>query len=213
MNLPTKEIQMRYDYGKIVPWFLKKASLFLGKEYVVSDAERPIIFAMIAYMLNDDLVAKEMNFDLNKGILLSGPIGCGKTSLFKILRHCKFPKAKYNMPSTRTIVSEFMREGYPILEKYTNGISIGDSIKPKVYCFDDLGIETSSKFYGNDCNVMAEILLSRYDLFVEKKILTHLTTNLTASEIEHQYGNRLRSRMREMFNLFGYEECIEDKRR
>ncbi|WP_312324635.1 ATPase [Soonwooa sp.] len=213
MKLPTKEIQMRYDYSKIMPWFRRKASRFLGKEYYITEEEKSILFATIAYMLNDDLVAKEMNFDLNKGILLSGPIGCGKTSLFKILRYCKFPRAKYNIVSTRSVVTEFIRDGYPVLEKYTNAVAIGELVSPKTYCFDDLGVEAASKFYGNDCNVMAEILLTRYDLFVEKKLLTHVTTNLTASEIEHQYGNRLRSRMREMFNVFGFDNFVEDKRK
>jgi len=39
-----------------------------------------------------------------------------------------------------------------------------------------------------------------------------LITNLAAGEIESIYGNRLRSRMREMFNLFGYDEESKDKR-
>ncbi|WP_454059755.1 hypothetical protein [Elizabethkingia ursingii] len=52
----------------------------------------------------------------NKGILLSGLIGSGKTTLFKILRHCSFPAENYGIVSTRNIVSEFMREGYEILE-------------------------------------------------------------------------------------------------
>ena len=213
MQLPEKAIESRYDYNKIIPWFRKKASKFIGKEYVISKSEKGIIFALIAWMLRDDLVAKEMNFDLNKGILLSGPIGCGKTTLFKILRHCNFPSAKYGIVSTRQIVSEFMREGYEILENYSRGNLYNDNRIPKNYCFDDLGTETSSKYFGNDCNVMAEILLTRYDLFVEKGIITHLTTNLSATEIESQYGNRLRSRMREMFNLFGYEENSGDKRK
>ena len=59
---------------------------------------------------------------------------------------------------------------------------------------------------------MAEILLSRYDIFTAKKIQTHITTNLSASEIETQYGNRIRSRMREMFNLIAYDKTIKDKR-
>ena len=50
-------------------------------------------------------------------------------------------------------------------------------------------------------------------LFKEKGLITHITTNLTATEIETIYGNRLRSRMREMFNLFGYEESCWDKRK
>ena len=213
MQLPEKVIESRYDYNKIIPWFRRKASKFIGKEYIISESEKGILFALVAWMLKDDLVAKEMNFDLNKGILLSGPIGCGKTTLFKILRHCNLPAAKYGIVSTRHIVSEFMQSGYEILEKYSNGNLSHDIRTPKAYCFDDLGTETTSKYFGNDCNVMAEILLTRYDLFKEKGIITHLTTNLSATEIESQYGNRLRSRMREMFNLFGYEENSEDKRK
>ena len=213
MQLPEKVIESRYDYNKIIPWFRRKASKFIGKEYIISESEKGIVFALVAWMLKDDLVAKEMNFDLNKGILLSGPIGCGKTTLFKIFRFCNFPAAKYGIVSTRHIVSEFMQSGYEILEKYSNGNLSHDIRTPKAYCFDDLGTETTSKYFGNDCNVMAEILLTRYDLFVEKGIITHLTTNLSATEIESQYGNRLRSRMREMFNLFGYEESSGDKRK
>lgn len=47
---------------------------------------------------------------------------------------------------------------------------------------------------------MLEILLSRYDLYTSKKLQTHITTNLSASEIEKNYGNRGRSRLREMIN-------------
>jgi hypothetical protein len=60
---------------------------------------------------------------------------------------------------------------------------------------------------------MAEILLSRYDQFVAKKLITHLTTNLSASEIESSYGNRIRSRMRELFNLIAFENTVNDKRK
>lgn len=59
---------------------------------------------------------------------------------------------------------------------------------------------------------MAEILLSRYDIFTAKKIQTHITTNLSASEIETHYGNRVRSRLREIINLIAYEKSTPDKR-
>lgn len=60
---------------------------------------------------------------------------------------------------------------------------------------------------------MAEILLTRYDLFVSKNLLTHLTTNLSASEIEEIYGNRIRSRLREMLNLISFDKNSIDKRK
>ncbi len=72
--------------------------------------------------------------------------------------------------------------------------------------------KVSILFYGNECNVMAEILLRRYDLFINKKLQTHITTNLSASEIEKNYGNRVRSRIRNMFNLIAFDKNTKDKR-
>ncbi|HCY80234.1 MAG TPA: ATPase, partial [Xanthomarina gelatinilytica] len=62
------------------------------------------------------------------------------------------------------------------------------------------------------CNVMGEILLSRYDLFLQRKIRTHATTNLNAQELEGRYGNRVRSRMRQLFNLIAFDKESKDKR-
>ncbi len=59
---------------------------------------------------------------------------------------------------------------------------------------------------------MAEVLLSRYDLFVSQHMITHLTTNLAASELEELYGDRVRSRLREMFNLIAFDKNSKDKR-
>ncbi|WP_194777919.1 P-loop NTPase family protein [Pararhodonellum marinum] len=71
---------------------------------------------------------------------------------------------------------------------------------PKAYCFDDLGVEVSQKYFGTEYNVMAEILLTRYELFINQRMITHITTHLTGDEIEKRYGDRIRSRMREMMN-------------
>jgi len=105
---------------------------------------------------------------------------------------------------------EFIQDGYQIIHKYSKGKLY--EFEPKTICFDDLGTESNLKYYGNECNVMAEILLSRYDVYIAKRIQTHITTNLSASEIESQYGNRVRSRMRELFNLIAYDNNSKDKR-
>jgi hypothetical protein len=60
---------------------------------------------------------------------------------------------------------------------------------------------------------MTEVLLSRYDLFKPKKMITHLTTNHSSSEIELFRGNRVRSRMREQFNLIAFDSKAVDKRK
>ena len=81
------------------------------------------------------------------------------------------------------------------------------------FCFDDLGVESIGRYYGKDCNVLGEILISRHDLFIKHKIKTHATTNLNAVELEERYGNRVRSRMRQMFNLIAFDKGSLDKRK
>ena len=117
---------------------------------------------------------------------------------------------RHIIKSCRDVSFEFIQDGYEVISKYSR-----QSFRyhhPKTYCFDDLGTENSLKYYGNDCNIMAEILLSRYDLFISQKLITHLTTNLNSSEIEQMYGSRVRSRMREMFNLVSFSNKSKDKR-
>ncbi|WP_372745924.1 hypothetical protein [Lutibacter sp.] len=47
---------------------------------------------------------------------------------------------------------------------------------------------------------------------MEKEKKTHITTNLNAKEIEKHYGNKVRSRLRAMFNLISFSQNSIDKR-
>ena len=60
---------------------------------------------------------------------------------------------------------------------------------------------------------MAEVILSRYDLFMNLNIKTHITTNLSASEIEKYYTERVRSRLRQMMNVLFVPADRKDKRK
>lgn len=82
-----------------------------------------------------------------------------------------------------------------------------------VFCLDDLGVEPTGRYFGKDCNVIGEVLLSRYDLFLAHQLRTHATTNLNAEELENHYGNRVRSRMRQRFNLIAFDKKSRDKRK
>lgn len=115
------------------------------------------------------------------------------------------------MKNTRDITVEFIKDGYEVIHRYSRWKL--NNTEYRNFCFDDLGTENNIKYFGNECNVMAEILLSRYDLFVSKKLVTHITTNLSATELEQTYCNRLRSRLREMVNLIGFDKEVKDKRK
>ena len=161
-------------------------------------------------MIKDQNTALKEQIDLNKGILLSGPIGCGKTSIMHLIRPFASPLSDYKIKTCRELSFEFAKSGYDAINKYT--LKQNYQSRLPGYCFDDLGAEQQIKHFGNDCNVMAEVLISRYEQFVENNSITHLTSNLSASEIEMLYGNRLRSRMRNMFNLISFNVNSNDKR-
>ena len=191
-------------------WIEQKGIELYGNHFKILESDYQIIYKLIAYFLKDEPTCFQNNINLNKGILLSGPIGCGKTSIMNIMKYLTPTEHKFFVKPCRDISFEFIQDGYQIIHKYSKGKLY--EFEPKTICFDDLGTESNLKYYGNECNVMAEILLSRYDVNIAKRIQTHITTNLSASEIETQYGNRVRSRMREMLNLIAYDKTTSDKR-
>jgi DNA replication protein DnaC len=205
------EIKSNYNYPEIIKWLEQKGKQSYGDSFSISEEDIPIITTLLVYFLNDEITAKTIGIDLNKGILLSGPIGCGKTSLMNIMRLVPQQDRKFILKTTREISFEFIKEGYEVIQRYSSGNKLQNNVKN--YFFDDLGTENNLKYFGNECNVMGEILLSRYDLFINKKIITHITTNLSASEIEAAYGNRVRSRLRQLCNLVAYDYNSIDKRK
>jgi energy-coupling factor transporter ATP-binding protein EcfA2 len=196
--------------------FLEKCGrVTFGDHFKIRSVDYKIIFQLLVYFYYDLENAERLSINFNKGILLSGPVGCGKTSLMILIRFLLSSDEQYSVISTRDVRMEFLRDGFQVIEKYSmKSFLVGqDAIRPKAYCFDDLGLEGDLRYYGNETNVMAEILLGRYPLFIHQRMKTHATTNLSSDELEEVYGNRVRSRMREMFNLIAFDHKVADKRK
>jgi energy-coupling factor transporter ATP-binding protein EcfA2 len=232
--------QIIYDFQKMLIYLEAKGKLLFGKNFKIYPEDEAILYKLCVYFIRDFETCRKLKINPNKGILLSGPVGCGKTSLMKLLSFIVPHQNKHRVIAARNITFNFNKSGFKIIEDYGNN---------GFYCFDDLGVETTGRHFGKDCNVMGEILLSRYDLFInsvslraqsrspssnhschpaldagshnskqlitksQKPILTHATTNLNAQELENRYGNRVRSRMRELFNLIAFDKESLDKRK
>ena len=198
-----KDNHIHYDFKSILIYLDAKGKLLFGKNFKIYEEDEVVLYKLCIYFIRDFEACAKLNIDPNKGILLSGPVGCGKTSLMKLLRHIVPHHKLYEVIPARNITFAFNNIGYKTIQEYGNS---------SFYCFDDLGVETTGRHFGKDCNVMGEILLSRYDLFLQRKIRTHATTNLNAQELEERYGNRVRSRMRQLFNLIAFDKESKDKR-
>lgn len=205
----------KFLFSEVTAYLQKFGRQTYGNHFTIIEEDYETIYKLLVYFYQDVKQAEKLNIKLHKGILLTGPIGCGKTTLMSLLRYIYSPEKQYIMLPTRKIAYEFAEEGFKIINKYSTQSfkSSGSELLPKTYCFDDLGVESSIQHFGNKLNIMAEILLNRYDLFIAHQMQTHFTTNLSASEIEDIYGNRVRSRLREMINVLAFHAHIEDKRR
>ncbi len=202
--------QKIYDPTKCFQYLENQGKSIYNPNFKIHQNDIPTIYKLLVYAIQDQNTASKIGIDIKKGILLSGPIGCGKTSLMHLLKPYLHPKNDFKIKTCREISFEFAKSGYEALLPYTQ--KSNNQIRLPGFCFDDLGTEKQIKHFGNDCNVMAEILITRYEQFIENGTITHLTTNLSASELENFYGNRLRSRMRSMFNLISFDRNSIDKR-
>ncbi|MGI4736096.1 MAG: hypothetical protein ACRYG7_13045 [Janthinobacterium lividum] len=156
--------------------------------------------------------------DPDKGLLLAGPVGCGKTTLLRLFM--RNPLQKFGVVSARTVASAYQMKGAAGLEPYLTAHHTGGVV------FDDLGTEaTSVLHFGTSCNPMAEVLLARYDEFQAGRlpgVYTHLTTNLPVGEASDTpgtlslyglYGQRVMDRIREMFTLIAFDPTSPSLRR
>jgi DNA replication protein DnaC len=194
-----------YHFKACLEFIQAKGKEKYGNEFSIRKEDFILIRKVLCYAIRDEEACQKYEIDFNKGILLLGPVGSGKTSLMTLIRDFFPTSFRPILKSTREVSYEFIKEGYEIIDQY------GKS--DKVFCFDDLGVESSLKHYGNECNTMGEILLSRYDQFIQFGTITHVTTNLNSVELEKTYGVRVRSRLREMFNLITFPKETQDKRR
>jgi DNA replication protein DnaC len=193
-----------YDCNETLIFLENFGKIKYGSHFKIHQKDRFIIFKMIIHAIQDDESCLKHYIDPKKGILLIGPVGCGKTTLMNLVREFCYDHNHYLIKSVRDIALEYSEDGHKALKKYSKQL--------KIYCFDDLGVEQNLKHFGNTCNTIGEILLDRYELLIKFNVLTHATTNLNAQELESLYGNRVRSRMRSMFNVLTFSKSEPDKR-
>lgn len=200
------ESEMRRPWGPVEMgiWVKWKAQQ-LGIDLVVDDTNREVMFALCRYFTGHEAFEKmQEGWSLNKGIMLCGLQGRGKSFVMSLFASNQ--RRSYKVISCRVLADKFADDGHEVLHVWSNPLYVPthhDTFWQNEIgvCFDDLGTENTKKNYGNQVNVMENIILNRYDMGSMPYYYTHVTTNLSSDEIEQAYGTRVRSRMRQMFNM------------
>lgn len=185
------------EQWKVAKWVAKS----VAPDFKLDDWIKPVFENLCLYFTKDP----RFNGDLNKGIMLVGNVGVGKTLLMRAFARNK--RQCFDIIKCRTVADEFSEDGPEMMPKYYDApkslIGTFEYFLQKQigYCFDDIGTEDApAHYYKNSMNVMEKVILNRYDNRLPYD-LTHFTTNLPMEDIEASYGTRVRSRLREMVNL------------
>ena len=90
-----------------------------GDSFKVYEFDKSTLYKLIIYMIKEQNTAQKLGIDLSKGILLTGPVGCGKTTSMQLLKLFSNPSFDYKIKSCRDISFDFAKQGFEVLEPFT----------------------------------------------------------------------------------------------
>lgn len=170
---------------KFLRWSSKER--YEKRELIENEHTLRLIKVICFFLSDDPRFETELGYSFKKGLLLRGICGLGKTYLLKCLS--ENPRNPIYIKSMIEIAEEVHANGsfeLPIAKKWY---------------IDDVGSETAPvNHYGTKINWFKDFLETYYLNKIEYSGLI-ISTNLNNVALEEKYGFRVRSRVKDMFNV------------
>jgi DNA replication protein DnaC len=196
-EINSKRFQVKLSASEFKEIFLLEAKnemlkRNIDKEFIVDETNKHMINYLFYYLIG----AKEFPGNLNKGILISGSLGIGKTIIMNA-----FCNIYENLCS-----KVFVRLHSKKIIQFIKSKEPGYLDKRPVF-IDDLGREpVEINDYGTKERPIVDLISIRYDTGA----LTFATTNFKTETLTEFYGQAIVDRFKEMFN---YVEIIGESKR
>ncbi len=162
-----------------------------GKPLIVNEHNKKLITTICYLLSSDERFETELGYSFKKGLLIRGVAGVGKTHIVKCLEDNElFPIRVLSMIEITDMVKE-------------NGEYEISMDGKKIIYLDDVGTEEPTvNHYGTKVSFFKNFIETVY-LQNQHKTFSNIliSTNHSFAELETKYGFRVRSRMKDMFNV------------
>ena len=181
LNLTAK--QYRVEFMIIAEEIIAEQSPS-KKGFEINDDNREVINQWFYYLIGDK---KRFTGDINKGIMIVGPYGTGKTTMVKIISRIvmKYAQKVFHITSCVNLPDNVKHHGIDFYQ-----------FRPLI--LDEIGRESKVvKDFGTERKLLPEILSIRYNT----RAWTFGTSNLNYNDLGELYGGYIQERMLELFNF------------
>lgn len=210
-----KKMKPKHDFSKKGLWncFLKTFQEMHGKEFQKDEESINNLKTLFYYFLRNEnfykcknLRADISNPSFDKGLLIIGGFGLGKTDYFKVFERVfkSYPHLRFKFYTSKALVHH-----YEICQTPMDKQSFFKDTERKLMFIDDISSERLASNYGK-FDVIDEVMINRYD----KKLRTFTSCNYTTNDccakqtlidLGLRYGSRMYYRFHEMFNIIEFK--------
>jgi len=174
-------------------------------EFEIDDNNKEIINQLFNYFIGNKEYCELNNISLNKGILLCGGVGTGKSKLFKIFKIFTaeiLRKNYFRMFTSSELTDNVNINGVKVLENLNHNFYENKPNPINCYIDDICSKNEKIKHYGSEISVIEQVINMRYNIFDTYKKLSHFSTNIVPKNLIDFYDIRIIDRLNEMCNIF-----------
>lgn len=193
------------DFKQAKPLIIEIGKAYTGREDFSLSGDKEDVYEKLFYYFTNQEQAQRRGLSVEKGVLLFGPVGVGKSVSLVVMKRFYqsylhdvnnydsklSSKFAFQIHSASSIALSVSEHGLKQL-KFYNSLPL---------CIDDMGMESPVIYYGTKIDAIAELLYHRH---IRKSII-HATTNCTPDDFASLYGMRISDRLKEMFNFIVFD--------
>lgn len=166
------------------------------KSFVVDENNKQLLRFLLLYFngcKDAENIFPGKDYKLHRSLILCGGVGVGKTLLMQVfseyLKLTGNPNAFHNVSVTQ-MINYYKQNEHLDLYTYNEASRRGyDACQPANLCLNDVGLQTAQHFGQDTKQLIMDFFHARTEVYNQYSAKTHVTTNLTPSEIKAYFNN------------------------